>query len=738
MKTTKFKLFKVITVVIMVLFVLSNFTGFLNLRNDFVLADDIHYDGWAPQYIYRDGPNGIGVYQSDLRKPAVTATYTPKDTSGSKASDPWSGGIIHIHYENIVRANASNITTLQYLFGMAAYIKLPEEVKSAQIINSTVGNPTLTIDGTAIPLSGNPSTGVKQLVAVDDKFLKLTMRKPNSDAKYVSDRLSDIVGGVFGFPFYHWGRIPIAFDIDIDVSKMSPEGVFPAMSYQKPDQPNLETGKQVIPKNSSPLSIDFYGRDDVIEAGNPPDFWGNSKGIDIIYSKYKEETPMNRATSFLTGWNQEIIPKDNTSKYEVQKNNQLVVPDPVKNVRNRYAVTLDNDEEMFGPSGTGFDPARFINAIDVFDKTKKNAKIDFADASNPDNLGAKDALKDIKPGETKNILYYGTNSYYTGDFSSSPLTERLSPVVLQVTRKKIADPELSATSILKNLTTGEIGQEVNVDTTNIVSQTDSFALTASDYGAKVGLQQVKLNLPPNVDLDELKGIRVGRTTYHTSELVNGVIALRSDAQGSFGWQDDNGYVVGTEFIPGKNYKLDVQYDYTINANPEMDVPVNGSKLKLTMIDGVSDAVVAETTNQLKLKFNKPTLSFIEAPMIVDFGEQAAPILPTTFDANATGKLVVKDTLNTNDWSINLQLGPGEGIGEINNNFPGTLSFNDKEIPFNGGAVNIYSKDNNDKGELTIYGTDELKFGLLLLPNTVTMDTEYQGTLTWTLQVGPTQ
>lgn len=744
---------KLVICIVSLLLICTIFGLFIGTHNDNVQADETpqtdfvpQIDGWSAYPIWKGGPNGIKVFQKDGVTPKVTTTYTPKSTSTDKASDPWMGGILHVKYENTVRAEFN--LDFSWLFNMAAYIKLPEEVTALDVLNGKKDNPTLTINNTPIPLEGNGTN--QQLVAVDasidsethqiinkGRFLKLTMRKTNT--KNIDKTLNEIINSkTFKFD---WDNIQIVFDIDIDIAKITKDGKFPAIKYAHDDP-------EILP-NGSPLSVDFYGDDEVVEKGKYGIF-GIISGIDIIYSKYEEEHESHRATGYIKGWNEEIVPKYNFADSinledsKVKSNDNIDVPEYLKNVKTRYTVNVSNaDPEMFGENGKGVDPEIFANAVDYFSPGKEvpsNIKYN-AYKLNGDN--AKDNIKNIQPGETRYILYYGTNSHYPyDDLSKVPLDQRLSPAVLKVTRPLLKVPILAGGSTLKNQNTGQSGNSVTVNIGDKITRTDDFALKGQDFGINTTQQKIRFSPPTDVTYDDKKGIKIGNTVYHTSDLQDGMLTLKPDVNGSYGWTDSQGNLVKGEFLPDKEYHLYVQYDYILKKKPADKLDLPGTEF-LTIIPDVDEDNKSQTiTSQLAtLNFAPPVLGFAHVPQSIDFGKHNIPTHETDYEGKVNdGTVVVHDTSESNDWTVSMKLTTGkDDTGNINNQLPGKLTFNNQEIPFNADAVNVYTKSNNQKGNLTIFDSTNLNFNLKILTGTTLIPgAKYQGTVNWILGSGPTK
>lgn len=675
-------------------------------------ATDYGNNGWAPTdgvYNTTSGaPNGVPVYQATGITPTVTATYTPAATdTTSKAYDPWRGGTIHIHYADTVKADTSDWATLIATgiwsgWGFAAYINLAPQVTSSEILAGLTTSPSLVVAGTKVDLT----TG--SLVAVDDHTLRLTMRSSNVSKGSFSTILSILTS--LNSSGASTDKIPITYDIDVDVAKMAAAGVSDDTSPNK----ILTTGmlQPVASPHTTPLSVDFYGKDRVKEGGKKGGILGLSiVGTDILYAQPDStgSYASNRASTSYTSWSDYLSPWDTQSTANTNQDSQEVVDGSAANLPgsvNQRTVTIGSNED--------FDPARFIRVVNFFTKTNvtSGATVHYTEKDNTslDEAGVKAA--GLAAGASKTILYYGTAADGT----------KLSPVTLTIKRAAVAIPSVTTDAISQNMTLNSSwGKSIIATAGNTIATYHTFTLGDIATGGSLTNPTITLALPAHA-------------TYVPGSLkINGT-AITGTPTAAGLTVSLNDYNLG---LAAKGDQLAVQYQYTLDA----DTPTG--TLTTPAATFSSQFTFPDTPNLPLVKATSPTTAInvaavgltLSAPATIDFGQHYYKDLPNTFTSTDTPAVSVQDTLGTTTpWTLTAQTSATAAL-------PGQLSINGKTLSTT--ATTLYEGDGVTKGTIDVTKAAGLQPFKLAMTRTDLMQAtgtngSYQGNIIWTLSAGPTE
>lgn len=340
---------------------------------------------------------GAGVYQASGTKPVLTTKYT-----SASPTDPWRGGTFNINWSDKVRLGVGNgqlVTSPTYGFAFVAHVNLPESVTADQVLAAMNFNTAnLTVGDTPFKLTSD------NFEKIGDHTLRLTLRAWNSSG-LLSGIYNLLTSGKFSLD-----NLYVNFNVDVDVAKMTAEG------SSLDTSPNRILTKGMFPPlmdNHTPISVDFYGADQLVEGAKTFSFSPSGK----LYANLNSDGSLkesNRATSTLTSWNTYISPWDNQGEFNTNSDSTETVDNNPDNlpgsVGNRVLTTkmaLNNFQELNQEN-----PHRFDRVVNFF--TKKNV--------------TEGATLSHAPSAT-NGLNVSTQVTYSGkDAQGNPL----SPVILKV------------------------------------------------------------------------------------------------------------------------------------------------------------------------------------------------------------------------------------------------------------------------------------------------------------------
>nr|WP_048604176.1 hypothetical protein [Enterococcus massiliensis] len=344
--------------------------------------------------------------------PKLNVTYT---NDGS--NDPWKGGKIGFHWESHVElTNYLDVINIPAQgFAFVAIINLPKYVLSADVLKAIDwDNAYLKINGANIKLDAGG------LMSAGNHTLRFGMGSWDN---------GNIVGSIFNIitqPGFNARNIPIAFDITVDVAKMTASGD----KYDTSPSKVLTKGKlQPSTTKLADFSVDFYDSNNVVQDRMFDSSIAPAGGR--FYPKLTNDA-LNPAAYAKTSafqlptWNSYISPWDTTNKYnsfadttEYVDGNNLNLP----GTTNNRTLTMGLSEGSFAQQPTN----RFNRVVNFF--TGKNETTGATLTHTP--------TQTLGLNQQTSILYTGKDAGGTA----------LSPVTLKVLEKYAVDGTVKPTNL---------------------------------------------------------------------------------------------------------------------------------------------------------------------------------------------------------------------------------------------------------------------------------------------------